>query len=92
MSHSASRASIQYSRAVPPGCGCGVVKVSCSVGPAPGAAAAAARARGSGHAAGGGIGLRRVAGLAEQDALAADRAQERAGARGQEAAAGQATV
>ena len=46
MSHSASRACTQYSRAVPPGCGCGVVKVSCSVGPAPGAAAAA-RARGA---------------------------------------------
>ena len=91
MSHSASRASIQYSRAVPPGCGWGVVKVSCSVGPAPGAAAAA-RARGSVDPPGGGVGLRRIAGLAQQHALAADRAQERTGARGQEAAAGHAAV
>ena len=35
---------------------------------------------------------RAVAGLAEQDALAPDRAQERTSARGQEAAAGQAAV
>ena len=44
------------------------------------------------HPARGGIGLRGVAGLAQQDALAADRAQERTRARGQEAAAGQAAV
>ena len=91
MSHSTSRASIQYSRLIPPGCGCGVVKVSRSVGPAPACRGGRPGAR-QRHPAGSGIGLRRVARLAQEHALAADGAEERAGARGQETAAGHAIV
>ena len=85
MSQTASRASIQYSRARPPGCGCGVGNFSCSVGPAPGAAAA--RKRGAWTRRAAASAFARVAGLREQDPLAADRAQERARSSSKEAAA-----